>query len=86
MKRADGRRWIGIIAGLLGASLWAATLALPHLSGHATLVEGFEATLVDLRYSFFGPKPASDAVLLKSGLHGHHHVKARVELLKGSLQ
>ena len=64
MKRADGRRWIGIVAGLTGALLWSATLALPHLSGRATQIDGLEATLVDLRLSFFGPKPASDAVVI----------------------
>ena len=53
-----------ILVGVIGAIAWATILALPHVSGRATPIDVFEAALLDLRFSIWGPQAASGDVVI----------------------
>jgi adenylate cyclase len=57
-------RFLSVLIAIVLAGLWGAGLGLVHLRGGLWFLDRVEATMVDLRLSLRGPKPAPDLVTI----------------------
>ena len=64
MKSEFRRRFVLAVTASLMAALWAFVIATPHRLGQSSWLDRLEATLVDLRFTSFGPIPTSDHVMI----------------------